>query len=245
MRTNAKSRVVLVLVLCSASVLSDVFLRSAPCSELPDATSSSSPPSGASKSSGNSKASSTAQTTSAKVSSSGSASAKTELVLTGDISGCKLTVCISNNDKVAGTPIASHHWWQTSENSRHFYHRLTPGVRQYLHVLVEPPSNSRVMLGVFEVGGGAKFASSGLPALDSRPQYWKVSRSGWGRDYQTPAVASGSSSYLDQCPVIKRLDPYAQTLMDPTGREGYNGYVFFSTTIEPSGGKSAGKRRKK
>jgi hypothetical protein len=164
-----------------------------------------------------------------------------EPVLSGDISGCKLTVCISTNDKETGTPIAAHHWWGSSENSRHFYHNLTPGKKYYLHVLVEPPSNSRVMLGVFSVAGPFKFASSGLQALDSRPQYWKVSRSGFGRDYQTPAVANGSEDYLRQCPVIKRLDVYAQTLMDPVGKEGYNGYVFFSTAIVPQGG---GKHKK-
>lgn len=164
-------------------------------------------------------------------------------VLTGDISGCKLTVCISTNDKEVGTPIASHRWG-SSENSRHFYHKLKPGVRYYLHVLVEPPSNSRVMLGVFEVTGQASFAANGLKALDSRPQYWKVSRTGFGRDYQTPAVANNSESYLKQCPVIHRLDPYAQTLMDPVGQEGYNGYVFFSSTIEPRSGKTAAKRKK-
>ncbi len=155
-----------------------------------------------------------------------------QAVLTGDVSGCLLTVYVSTNDSVQGTSIGSHSWGQEG-NNMHFSCALTPGVKNYLHILVQPPANSRVFFGYFTVSGGAKFASTGSTILDSRPESWQVSLNGWGTGYRTPAVAPNSKTYTSQDPTLDQEDPNAQTLMDPVAGVGGQQNVYFSTVINP------------
>jgi len=151
--------------------------------------------------------------------------------LTGDISGCFLQVFVSTDDSVQGTLVGSHSWGEGESNNLHFSYALTPKVKNYVHILVQPPANSRVFFGYFTVSGGPKFAATGTAELDSRPDSWHVSLNGWGTGYRTPAVAPESKKYVSQDPAVDQLDPNAQTLMDPVS--GVNGQqnVYFSTVI--------------
>lgn len=149
--------------------------------------------------------------------------------LIGDIAGCMVKIYLSTNDKEQGTLIGTHRWWQESDNMLHFSCPLVPGVKNYLHISLEPP-NDRCFLGYFGVDG-AKFAASNASAVDSRPSYWKVSTKGWGRDYHTPVALKESNHYLMQVPKLYKRFPDMTVLADPIVGKGYDGKVYFSTEI--------------
>ncbi len=154
-------------------------------------------------------------------------------ILSGDVSGCKLVVAISTDDSEQGSSLGTHSWWGENDNSVHVRAQLLKGVRYYLHVRLDPPSNDRVFLGTFKLSGTAKFASNNSNVIESRPGWWRVSLTGFGRDYRTPVIAPGKSSYVVQCPVLNKINPDLMPLMDPEGGTGHDGHVYFSTVIQP------------
>lgn len=151
--------------------------------------------------------------------------------LRGDIGSCGMKVYISTNDTAEGTLLGRHGWGATSDNNFHFSCYLTPGTRNYLHIMIEPP-NDRIFFGYFQLTKGARFVSNGLRSLDTRPAYWKSSSIGFGRDLKPAAVAPGGDVYIRQDPVMYKLCPSALTLMDPVVGSGHPGKVFFTTAID-------------
>ncbi len=158
--------------------------------------------------------------------------AKPQSVLIGDITGCQMLVYVSKKDSVPGDYIGSHHWFGGRGNNLHFEYPLTSKVKHYIHVVLQPPSNDRCFVAFLRLTGAAKFAN-GMQAMDSRPDYWKVSTIGWGTGYHRPAIVPVGDHYTRQDQTIFRLYPAAPALMDPQTGLAYGGNVFFTAVINP------------
>ncbi|MBX9668880.1 MAG: protein kinase [Candidatus Obscuribacterales bacterium] len=161
-------------------------------------------------------------------------SSKDPSFLAADVTGCIMQVYISTDDHEPGQYLGSHSWYGGKGNNLNFTTRVIPGKRNYIHVVLQPPNNDRVWVGYFRLSGGtAKFAANGMRVLDTRPDYWKVSRTYWGRDYHKPTIAPGEDHYTRQDSVLARIHPNCRALMDPEGGLGYKGNLYYTAVINP------------
>jgi hypothetical protein len=95
---------------------------------------------------------------------------------------------ISTDDNVLGTLIGTGNDWQQNYQ---FTATITPGVSNFIHVVGVDTGYVAGFAGVFEIASGNFGFENGTNQLDTAElNYWSVSRTGFGQNYEVPTLSS-------------------------------------------------------
>jgi hypothetical protein len=133
------------------------------------------------------------------------------------------TAYLSTDDSVTGTAIGSGSNWAATSS---FSAGLTPGVTNYLHVVVTDFGTPSGYLGSFSLTNANFSFVNGTQSLVTAPATWLLSTAGFGSGYGTPS--SAGTNGVGPWGTMFSVDPSAQWLEFPGSSTAY-----FSTAITP------------